>query len=212
MIQKPKDKTWYDEKGISVPITRVSALEKKKERYAGNLSDYAMDLNAQLIEFKQQMQSLSEEIYNDHMAKYLNEVKAKGEEPKKQKGNFTWYSFDRSVKIEVDVNDRIEFDSLIISACQEKLNDFLSDNLTSNQEYFRDLINDAFSTSHGKLDTRKVLGLLKHKSKIRQKKFQDAMALLEQSIHSNSSKTYYKVSVKDAAGEYKSINLNFSSL
>lgn len=212
MIQKPKDKTWYDEKRTPVPITRVTALEKKKERYAGQLSDTAMDLNAQLMEFKQELQSLSEEIYNEQMAKLLNEVKAKGEEPKKQKGNFTWHSFDRTVKIEVDVNDRIEFDSLTISACQEKLNDFLSDNLSSNQEYFRDLINDAFSTSHGKLDTRKVLGLLKHKSKIRQKKFQEAMELLEKSIYSNKSKTYYKVSVKDAAGEYQAINLNFSSL
>ncbi len=212
MIQKPKEKTWYDEKGIAVPITRVTALEKKKERYAGKLSDDAMDINAQLIEFKEELRSLSEEVYNDYMEKYLKEVKAKGEEPKKQKGNFTWYSFDRSVKIEVDVNDRIEFDEMIIKACQEKLNDFLSDNLTTNQEYFRDLINDAFSTSHGKLDTRKVLGLLKHKSKIRQKKFQDAMDLLEQSIHSNSSKTYYKVSVKGENGDYKAINLNFSSI
>ncbi|HPX60044.1 MAG TPA: DUF3164 family protein, partial [Bacteroidales bacterium] len=70
----------------------------------------------------------------------------------------------------------------------------------------------AFSTSRGKLDTKKVLGLLKYESKIKDEKFQKAMGFLKESIRNVGSKNYYRISVKDDDGSWQPIRLDFSSL
>ena len=46
-------------------------------------------------------------------------------------------SFDRSVKIELNVNNRIEFDDLAIKACKALLDEFLSENIDAKCVYCR---------------------------------------------------------------------------
>ena len=74
------------------------------------------------------------------------------------------------------------------------------------------MVLDAFETSRGKLDARKVFGLIRYKSKINNVLFQAAVKLLEQSIRRPESRTYFRVWTKDENGKYNNINLNFSSI
>lgn len=203
-IQKSSDKMWEDEKGIQVPYSRVDSLERLQERSAGTLHTHAVRLHQTLSDLKLQMREMSQEIFARTMAKH--------DVAKPTKGNFTWFNFDRSIKIEVNVNENIAFDDALILACQSKLNEFLDQELSDKQEYFRSLINDAFSKSRGGLDAKKVLGLLKHRSKIKSKLFQEALNLLEQSIRRPDSRTYYRISERMEDGKYKIIDLNFSSI
>lgn len=202
---KNTDKLWTDESGMQIPVTRVRASEKFRERAAGSLHQKAISINKQLLDFKNLLEEASKNVH----AYILKDNKI---EKDTSKGNFTWYNFDRSIKIEVSVNERIEFDEALISMCKSKLDEFITANLNGVDTFVKELINDAFQNTKGKLDSKKVMSLLKHRSKIKDQRYQDAMELLEKSIRRPDSKTYYRVWEKDAKGEYQNINLNFSSI
>jgi hypothetical protein len=204
MIQKVKDGTWRDESGAEVPIEYVSAVSRLKERSAATLVREAKMISQRLAKFKKLVDKLSSDIFTMAMRDY--EVKAKG------KGNFTWYNFDRSIKVEVSISERIEFDGLAIQASKEKLDAFLSENLDSKTEFLKQLVIDAFSTSGGKIDTKKVFQLMKYRSKIKDQLFQEAINILEAGITKPDSKTYFRIWERDKSGEYKLVDLNFSSI
>lgn len=198
-------KTWKDETGLEIPTSRISPLEKKMERNATKIVKEAKKVNNYLIALKKLIEAYSNEVYTDFLKE--NSLKAVD-----RKGNFTWYNFDRSIKIEININDIIQFDDMLIQGCKEKLDEFLESSITGVESFIKDLILDAFETSRGKLDTRKVMALLKHKSKIKDKRYHEAMDLLERSIRRPDSKRYSRVWERDEEGKYQSIDLNFSSV
>ena len=202
--QAPSDKTWKDEKGMEIPYTRTSAVERMMEKGAYKLLHDAIALSDELGELKNDCRKISEEIFNRIMSD--NDVK------KATKGNFSWFNFDRSIKVEVSINERITFDDALITACQHKLNEFLNDELSDKQDFIRQLVTDAFSRTRGTLDAKKVMGLLRHKQQIKAKKFHEALELLEKSVRRRDSKTYYRVSYRKENGEYQVVDLNFSSI
>jgi hypothetical protein len=202
--QKTTDKMWTDEKGLSIPVTRIKGLEKLQEKQAYKLFKQAESIHKTLKEFKQFIIDASQEIYIKVMTD--NDIKNPG------KGNFTYFNFDRSIKIEIDINQNIAFDEALIAACQAKLNEFLSEEFDDQKEYLRNLVTDAFAKSRGALDAKKVMGLLKHKQHIKATKFHQACDLLEKSIRHPQSRTYYRVSYRLADGKYQVIDLNFSSI
>jgi len=203
MIQKTNQESWKDETGTLCPIKFVKGLARLKERSAATLLNNAKKINEDLIAYKKQMKKLCDEVYNKAM---------KEMEVEKQKGNFTFYNFDSSIKIEVSISDRIDFDALLIEGCKSKLDEYLDSKLESNEEFLKNLVMDAFSTTKGKLDSKKVLSLVKYRSKIKHHLFQEALNLLEESIRRPDSKTYYRIWERNVNGEYNVIDLNFSSI
>ncbi|MDZ4210433.1 MAG: DUF3164 family protein [Methylotenera sp.] len=204
MIQTRKDKQWYDESGNLIPFARLTKLEVMRESEISKILKDAIFINKKLREFKDAVRDASERIVQEFMEqKNLESI---------GKGNVTLYNFDRSVKVEVSISDRIEFDDLTMKACKEKFDSFLADNVEERQQFIKEMVNDAFSTSRGKLDSKKVMGLLKYESKVKDAKFQEAMTLLKESIRRPDSRTYYRVWLKDGSGEYQNIDLNFSSI
>ena len=203
--QKSSNKLWQDEKGIQIPYSRTTKVERLMERQSGKLMSEALKINTKLSVFKEQMRAVCHEVYDAFMAENNNSEK-------QRKGNFTWYNFDRSIKVEVNINERIEFDDLNITACKDKLDQFLSANVEAKNEFIKQLVLDAFETSRGNMDAKKVMSLLRYKSKIKAPLFQEAMTLLENSIRRPDSKTYFRVWVKNEEGKYDNIDLNFSSI
>jgi predicted Zn-dependent protease len=157
-----------------------------------------------LSSFKSYIKEVCQEVYETFMAEKDNDTPGKG--------NFTWFNFDRSIKIEVSINEQITFDDLTIKAAQDKLNEFLGNELSTTQEFIKELIKDAFSTSRGKLDSKKVMSLVRHKNRISDPIFQEAIALVEQSIRRPESKTYFRIWQKNEDGKYEVVDLNFSSI
>ncbi len=204
MIQSRKDQYWTDEAGNRIPRNRLTRREVDNESIMAKLLKGALDINARLTSFKGQIKTAT----GDMVAAFMEE---KGLDSV-GKGNVTLYNFDRSVKIEVSISDRIEFDDLTMKACKEKFDQFLADNVEQRQEFIKEMINDAFSTRRGQLDSKKVMGLLKYETKVKDAHFQEAMNLLKESIRRPDSRTYYRVWIKDDSGEYQNIDLNFSSI
>lgn len=205
MNQKIKSGIWKDEAGKSVPVEYVSPAARLREKHASTLLKESIAINNRLTAFKKQINKLCQEVID----KAMNELNVENS----SKGNFVWHNFDRSIKVEVKVNDRIEFDDITISACKAKLDEFLNESLgQSKVAFLKDMITDAFSTSHGKLDSKKVMSLMKYQSKIQDPIFQEALKLLANSIRRPDSKTYFRVWEREPDGSYKNIELNFSSI
>lgn len=201
-------KIWKDEKGLEIPSNRITKSEKLRERRAEQLLKEANKLNDLLNKFKLNVTEICEEVYKAVLEE--NNVN-----PDERKGNFTWYNFDRSIKVEVAINERIEFDDALIAAAKVKFDEFLDSAANAVEEMIRSLIMDAFSTSRGKLDSKKVLGLIRHRSRVPSDKypnFHEAIDLIERSIRRPESKTYFRIWEKDAEGKYQNVDLNFSSI
>lgn len=204
MNQKVKDKFWKDESGKTVPVEYLSTGIRLRERTAAHLSKEALAINSRLKAFKKEVIRICDDVYK----KAMEEYKAKTD----GKGNFSFFNFDRSLKIEVSISERIEFDDLAIKAAKEKLDSFLTDNLDSKTEFLKDLVIDAFSTTKGRIDAKKVFSLMKYKTKINVPLFQDAVNILLDGIRHPDSKTYFRIWAREEDGSYKLIDLNFSSI
>lgn len=200
-----KDKIWTDHTGLAIPVTRISATERLQEKHAHTLLAEAQALEARIVAFKERVAKLHGEVVAAHEAKEGVELK------KKTKGNMQWFSFDRGIKVEADVQERIEFDSITIAQAREKLDEFLSNAVKSDVEFVIELVTSAFSTTNGKLDAKKVMGLLGYKHKIKAQLFLEAMALIEKSITRTGSKMYFSVGERQEDGSYSRVNLNFSA-
>lgn len=204
MKQEVKNKLWIDETGREVPVCYLNISEKLKERHANTLLTKAQALNKRLVDYKADFKRLCDEVYEAAMADF----KANPD----SKGNYTWFNFDRSVKVEVNINERITFDDLTITACKNKLDEFLDNNVESKHDFVKQLVTDAFATTRGKLDAKKVMSLLRYEDKIKDTIFQESLSLLKESIRRPDSRTYYRISERQEDGSYKVIDLNFSSI
>ena len=203
-------KIWQDENGIVIPANRVTASEKLRERACEKLQKESEKLSNKIAELKAMFGELTDEVYEAVMAE--NNI-----DTADRKGNFTFFNFDRSIKVEVDVNERIEFDDAMIAVAKEHLDVFIT-NATSTavDEMIRDMINDAFSTSRGKLDTKKVLNLTRYRSRVDAEKYPNfhlAIDAIEKAIRKPTSKRYHRIFIKrNEEDGYEAINLNFSAL
>lgn len=198
---------WIDESGVQIPYNRTTRLERLKENKIYSLYRKSKRIEESLMKFKAEIESIVEEIIE--AAREANDVKLNG------KGNFTFFNFDRSLKVEVNVNELIRFDDLTLESAKEVLIGLVRNNIQGD-DFILSLVEDAFQTSRGRLDTRKILGLKKHTQRIKDKQiraeWEKAMTLIDQAITRPESKTYYRIWAKDQTGEYQNVELNFSSL
>jgi hypothetical protein len=199
----PKDKTWKDAKGVEVPYTRTDALERLRERNAAALLKEALDLEQRIAAFKAKTMRLHAEVVEANAKRHDVDLS-------KTKGNHTWFSFARDVKVEADMQDKVQLDDIMVSAAHEKLMSLLKDTVKSEVEFLPELINSAFENTRGMLDTRKVLSLLGYRHKVKHTLFQEAMDLIEKSINVAGTKQYFRISELQEDGSYRNINLNFS--
>ena len=195
-------KEWINHKGEKVPAPYVPAIDKKKERYTNKMLKEAEKLEKRLMQLKSDILTQGDELY----AEILREAKIKATE---RKGNYSLFSFDKSVKIEVSVQNRIEFNDNI-NLAQEKINEFLEKKSKGSDMELMELVNNAFKTKKGRLDSKRILGLFG--LNIKNKTWLEAMELIKKSIETNNSKRYVNVWKRDAEGEYKIVQLNFSAV
>jgi len=201
-------KVWKDETGLEIPANRITRSEKLREQKLSALLNKAKRLNKQLADFKEEFAATSDEIF----AAVMEE---NGITKTNHKGNFLTTNFDRSIKAEVDVNEQIVFDDALIVVAKQHFDEFLSGGTNGIDAMIRELIMDAFNNSRGRLDAKKITGLLKHRSRIDAEKYPSfhlAIDAIEKSISRPTSKRYFRISEKSADGGYQVIDLNFSSI
>jgi len=170
------------------------------------LAKSAIDLNTKLTAFKNYINEVADELYQAFLDG--NDGKAPG----KGKGGITLFNFDRSIRIEVDVNDNIVIDEAFINLAKAELDDMLSEGLDGAKDFIKPLVMDAFETSGGRLDYKKVLNLKRYKDRIPDPRFNKAMDFIDKGIRRPSSTKYHRISVRNEAGKYVDVQLNFSKI
>jgi len=194
-------KQWIDLNGNEVPAQYVPKLDKDRERVTLKYLARAKKLSEQLEKFKTDLLEDCDAVYEGMLAD--NNV------PGNSKGGFSLSTFDRSAKIEISIQERIEFDDLI-SVAHEKIKLYLEEKTQGVDQELKQIINQAFETRKGRMDVKRILGLFR--LKISHPLWNEAMELIKNSITRNNSKRYARIWEKDANGEYKNIELNFSSI
>jgi len=203
--QKSSNPMWFDESGTSIPYNRTTSYERKAERVTMKLAKEAIRLNKLLTEYKDTIRQEVEELYELFLTENNGQIG-------KNKGGATFFNFDRSIKIEVSVQDLISFDPNLIELAKAKLDEVLNDGLNGAKEFVKPLLMDAFKTSNGKLDTKRVLGLRRYADRVKDVRYDEAMALIDKSIRRPKTREYFRVWVKDETGEYQDIQLNFANI
>lgn len=208
-IHTSKDSVWVNAAGDQVPLKFVPKSDKQKEAHAGKIYRAALNVEKVLNEFYDLMREALEEIQKVVKEEY--ELKAK-KEKKQGKGSFTWYNFDKSLKVEADVNDIVKWDEALMTEALQLLNQYIDNSLNETNVLIKKLINDAFANSKGMIDSRKVFQLLKYEKEIRSTKFQKACELMKAAQGIDKTKLYMRVWERTESGEYRNINLNFSTI
>jgi len=207
MIHTKKHEYWYDETGVAVPKNRVTKAEKDRENAAKKIVESAQKASDSLKTLKAIILESTEKILE--AARAENKVKLNG------KGNYTWFSFDRSVKVETAINETIKFDDILIASAKERLLSLIRNSING-LDFIITIVEEAFQTSRGQLDPKKILGLRKHTERIPEGDFknewEEIMKLIDKATTRTYTKTYQRVFVKNSAGEYEVIELNFSAL
>ncbi|MFT3750935.1 MAG: DUF3164 family protein [Agriterribacter sp.] len=207
-IQTKKDK-WTDAAGNDVPQKFLLKSDKVKEAFAGKIYKQALAIEAQLNAFHEMMREASEAV----LAIVRNDYELKNGKAKKQtKGAFTWFNYDRSLKVESDVNDIVKWNTALLSEAHELLKEYITGEIGETNVLIKGLVNEAFATSRGEVDSRKIFQILKWEDKVNNKKFSKACGLLKQAQTIDKTKLYMRVWEKQQDGQYRNINLNFSSL
>ncbi|HRF80149.1 MAG TPA: DUF3164 family protein, partial [Flavobacteriales bacterium] len=183
----------------------TTPVERKQERNAHAILEAAAKANKALTELKELVRA-------KHMEVVDSITKAEGVDVKQTKGNKTWYSFDRSIKVECNMHDNITFDDMLIGVAREKLNAWLNSKLTSDEEFVVELVTSAFETTNGKLDSKRIMHLLSFRSKIKAGAFQDALDTIEKSMRRTHSREYFTVGVRTEGEKYENVQLNFSAI
>lgn len=207
-VHSNKDATWRNADGDKVPVKFVPLMDKKKEALAAKLHKSALSLEATLANLHNTMcdafADITVMVREEYALKYKKEMKTKG--------SITWFNFDRSIKIEADKNDIVKWDNALMTAAKEQLDRYLRANLTEANELIAGLVAGAFANSRGMIDSGKVFQILKYREKIKATPFQKACQLMADAQSVDRTKLYMRIWEKLEDGQYRNINLNFSSI
>ena len=206
--QKPADKKWFNEAAEAIPYDRTKASERLSERKLAPLAKKRIALRDAIEKHKEECFATARELY----AAFLAENDGVNNRSK-GKGNIIRYNFDRSIKIEINVNEAIVFDESLLQLAKDTLDEMLNDNLSTVKDWLKPIIMAAFTTKKGKsLDTSRVLELLRHEESVPDERYKTAMRYIRQAIRKPKSKEYFGLFVRDEKGHYVDVHLNFSNI
>lgn len=204
-----KNPTWVNASGDAVPFKFVPKVDRTKEALSAKIHSAALKSEEMLAALHKQMTEALEVIREE----MLRDYELRNGKPKKiGKGTMTWFNFDRSLKVEAEMNEVVKWDGALMTEALALLNTYISSNMTEANQLIAELVKSAFANSKGMIDSAKVFQLLRYEDKIRAKPFQAACQLMKKAQSIDRSKLYMRVWEKQADGQYRNINLNFSSL
>ncbi len=205
IIQTSKQKIWYDEAGIAIPDNRITKAERLKERSAAKILKGFEKYQAEGIKLRDLLEQLCEEAY-------IADMEEKGVKPSKNIHGYTFFCFNRTVKVERKVQGNPTYDLATMEAAKIKFDEYLKNNVTGTEDFTKDLIRDAFEARNGQFDKARINKLISYKNRSKKKSFIDACELLSTAVRYPSKSIYYRVWKKDEHGKYQNINVQFSAL
>jgi hypothetical protein len=204
-----KDASWTNAAGDTVPLKFIGHADKVKERNAAAIRNAALKVEKALSDLYDQMGLTIAEV--ERAVKEEYEIKNRKKKPE-GKGNFQWYNFDGSICVASKINDVVKWDDQMMKEANLLLTDYISTSLGEVNVLISKLVSGAFANTKGKIDGSKVFQILSYQNEITNNKFQRACELMRDAQSIDRSKLYMMVSERMENGEFRNINLNFSSI
>jgi hypothetical protein len=204
-----KDAVWTNASGDQVPVKFLTHADKIKEAESARVRKAALSVEKSLADLHAMMSKVNAAVTVAIREEY--ELK-KGAKKKDGKGNMTWYNFDGSIKVEVNINDIVKWDDSLMNEAQKLFNEYINTALDDKVLLVKKLINDAFSNRKGSVDSRMAFQILKYEGQMKSLKYDKACELMRNAQRIDKTRLYMMVWEKMEDGSYRNINLNFSSL
>lgn len=188
--QSPKDQNWIDEAGNNIPYKSIKEVEKVNEKITFDIAKKAIQVSESLT----QLRLFIEVCVEKAVSAFHKDYKGKRT---KFKGNYTIFNFNQTVKVEVNVSNPVKFDDFLIGEAKRILTEFLNDGIHSKHHAIKQMVIDAFETTRGKMDVKKIMGLKRYADRIDDHRYAKAMKLIDQAQRRPDSATYYRAFYKE---------------
>lgn len=201
--RKKTGKVFTDHHGNEIPAAYIHKIDKQKDAAAKKLHAKAVKLSKALQEFKNEALTQCDALYEQMLQE--NKVTIR----ENARGGYSIMTIDKAIKIEITISETISFNEKIDFA-QSKIKEYLAEKTQGVDNDLQLLVNEAFKTRKGQLDTKRVIGLLK--LNITHRLWVEAMELIKQSIEQNNTKRYMRIWERESDNSYTNIKLDFASI
>ncbi len=203
MAVKDKNGNWIDGKGDTVPARYVGKYEKLQDRVVCRLVKEAKKKSAALSKLKLSAFESIEKFMADAEKLYGMKIRT-------EKGNKVLTDFSNTVKIEIKVNNIIDFDDRLQMA-KTIIDDLLKKWTEGSRDEVKIMIERAFQVDKkGKLNKDRILDL--RTIKIKNQEWMKAMGLIDECIRIVGKRSYILFSEKNDKGVWGSVPLDIARL
>lgn len=172
-----------DAKGRLVPIDMIKETDILEDQLVGKILGYADELSAQIARFKGHTFD-DVAAFMDLLAEKYGKVKGGA------KGNITFTSFDGCAKVQVAVQDHIDFGPEL-QVAKQLIDDCIGEWAAGSRDEIRALVNHAFNVDKPGQVNREALFALR-RINIDDDRWRQAIAAINDSIRITGSKTYVR--------------------
>jgi len=197
---------WIDKQGNKVHKSLITPDKQLKDELVDKFIEKAIKMQSILKQFKNEAFEEIEGYFDLLLDKYELDAKKHS-----KKGNFTLENFSGTAQIKVAVNDTISFDEKL-SIAKAKIDECLHELTKNASPEIKTLITKAFEVDKkGNVNAKKILALKSYD--ISHPLWQEAMAIIDESIEIVSSKSYIRFYTRaNPTAEYNQIALDFSKV
>ena len=172
-----------DGRGRLVPNPMVKPIDKLRDEVVNGIFSRCVEMNEALETFKRV-------VLNEILTFCELSAEQYGASIGGVKGNIQLTSFDGSIKIQVAVNESIDFGEQIIAA-KALIDDCLADWTANGPDEVKVLVQDAFDSKDGRLSSKKIMGL--RKFNFDDPRWKQAMEAISDAVIVVGSKNYLRV-------------------
>lgn len=191
-----------DAKGGLLPVSLIKPKDKLIDEQVRKVLGYASELSEQISRFK--VHAYADLAALDAMLDQEYGVKIGG-----KKGNKTYMSFDGCKKIELRINDLIDFGPEL-HAAKSLIDECLNDWSEGSRPEIRAIVTRAFNTDkEGQINRGEIFMLLK--LDIEDERWLRAMKALRDAIRVVGSKEYIRFGIRDSFdGEWTTVSIDLA--
>jgi hypothetical protein len=203
MAKKDSKGNWIDGRGNSVPPKYISRVDKKREHVIERLIKAAEYEHKRLKELK--------ELVFSRIGEFVRfSEKESGVQMGGLKGNIQLTGFSGDKRVEITVQNRLDFDERLQQA-KTLIDELIEEWSEGARSELCLLVNKAFDVDQkGRINVKEILGL--RKLKIRNKKWQKAMDLIDDARTVMSNKAYIRFQKRRSDGNWETILIDLAAI
>ena len=201
-----KGEFWINKQGKEMHPDMIRADEKLRDELVEELIAKAKEKREILKKFKEEAFGEVESYFELLLEKYNINAKENS-----RKGNITLENYSGTKKIQIAIQDRIEFDEKL-NIAKMKIDEYLHKITQDASPEIKTLITKAFEVDKkGNVNAQKILALKSYE--ITDPLWIEAMHIIDEATQIVSSKSHIRFYERENPGdEYKLVTLDFSKL